>query len=278
MRWSKARSGNGSDSADASTSSTRVAEPPPRLGEHLRALVDAGHLEATAQELRGDEPRPRRDVEDVSAVARQSRDEEAAPARVLSERERGADAVVRRPERREELSGIDRRHGAYCGRHRAERRTGAGRGARDARWRSPAPSCPACSRRRRSRGAASTSARSTAPTGRGAGSGSARTVRSVTSRVGGPRRGLDRRAVRGRRRHRRRRRPRRADRRVSPTCALARRPRASRTPRQPHARCARSSAIRHTSRHRRGSTRSEPRRVASSGSSTPAVHRPSPRR
>jgi hypothetical protein len=39
-------------------------------------------------------------------AAGKARDEEAAPKRLLSERERGADAVVGRPERGEELAGL----------------------------------------------------------------------------------------------------------------------------------------------------------------------------
>ena len=91
------------------------AEPLSRAREHLRALVDARHLEPAPKELGGDESRPRRDVEDLPAVSRQPVSEEAPPARVLPERECRADAVVRRAQRREELSGVDRRHAAYCG-------------------------------------------------------------------------------------------------------------------------------------------------------------------
>ena len=83
----------------------RVAEATVGDRQHLGALIDAGHLESPPQELRRDQPRPGRHIEDVAA-ARQARDEEAAPARVLSQRERGADAVVRRPERGEQLAGV----------------------------------------------------------------------------------------------------------------------------------------------------------------------------
>ena len=86
-----------------------------RSREHLRALIDARYLEPAPKELGGDEPGSRRDVEDGPAVSRQPIREEAPPARVLSERECCADAVVRRAQRREELPGVDRRHAAYCG-------------------------------------------------------------------------------------------------------------------------------------------------------------------
>ena len=167
VRWSNVASANGSDSADASTSSTRVAEPPPRSREHLRALVDPGDAEPAAEELGGDEAR--------------------FPSRRRARGRRRAEGARR---------GIAARAGP--GRTTARRRRGRtrGRAARTAPWRRPtacrllwatwrwptsssAPrtlaaahdrrrrqSSPASSRPSRSRGGASTSARSTAPTGR----------------------------------------------------------------------------------------------------------------
>jgi hypothetical protein len=82
-----------------------VAEATAGDRQHLGAQVDSGHLESPPQELRGDQPRPCRHVQNVAA-AREARDEEAAPERVLSQRERGADAVVGRPERGEQLAGV----------------------------------------------------------------------------------------------------------------------------------------------------------------------------
>ena len=92
-----------------------TSESPPRAREHLRALVDPGDAMPSATELGGDEPCSGRDVEHMSAAGREAGDEEPSPARVLAERERGPDAVVRGPEWREELRGVDRRHAAYCG-------------------------------------------------------------------------------------------------------------------------------------------------------------------
>jgi hypothetical protein len=94
-----------------------AAEAVPRHGEHLRALVEAGHLESAAQELGRDEPGAGRDVEDVPA-GRQARHEEASPEWVLTERECGSDAIVRRSERGEERAGVASPlgHGFYSGR------------------------------------------------------------------------------------------------------------------------------------------------------------------
>jgi hypothetical protein len=91
------------------------AEPLPRSAEHLCALVDSRDAVSPAQELGCDEAGAGRGVEHVAVVARQAGDEELAPERVLPERQDGADAVVGGAERREELPGVDRRHGAYCG-------------------------------------------------------------------------------------------------------------------------------------------------------------------
>ena len=43
------------------------AKPLPGAGEHLGALVDAGHPEPPSHELGGDEPGPGRDVEHMAA-------------------------------------------------------------------------------------------------------------------------------------------------------------------------------------------------------------------
>ena len=103
MRWSKEASGKGIAVADASTSGHAAAEAPPRGGEHVRALVEPGHRVAAGEEQLRDEAGPRRDVEHRAAVVRHARDERPAPARVLAEREHGADAVVVAAERREQL-------------------------------------------------------------------------------------------------------------------------------------------------------------------------------
>jgi hypothetical protein len=91
------------------------AEALARTSEHARALIDPGHLESSLQELGGDETRAGGDVDHVPAIPRQSLDEKPAPAGVLPEGERGAHAIVRRAERREQLLCVDRRHDAYCG-------------------------------------------------------------------------------------------------------------------------------------------------------------------
>ena len=50
-----------------------VAEALARAGEHLRALVEPGDTESAPEQRLGDEPRAGRDVEDVTAVAREAR-------------------------------------------------------------------------------------------------------------------------------------------------------------------------------------------------------------
>ena len=105
VRWSKDSEASGSASADAIDQRDLVAEATVCDRQHLGAQVDSGHPESPPQELRRDQPRPGRHVEHVAA-ARKARDEEAAPERVLSQRERGADAVVGRPERGEQLAGV----------------------------------------------------------------------------------------------------------------------------------------------------------------------------
>ena len=103
------RLGRGLDELDA------IPQPSSRDGEHPWALVEPGDVESTTHELGGDEPRARCDVEDVPAVPRQAGDEEAAPERVLAEREHGADAVVRRSERGEQRTGVHGGHEPYSG-------------------------------------------------------------------------------------------------------------------------------------------------------------------
>jgi hypothetical protein len=77
---------------------------PVACGQHLGALVEADDPAACLpDELDRDGCRPRRHVEHfVAGPGLDPRDEEAAPAWVLAEREQTAPAVVRRPERREE--------------------------------------------------------------------------------------------------------------------------------------------------------------------------------
>lgn len=80
-------------------------DPSAAGGQHLGALVEADDSAAGLPgELDRDGCRSRRHVEHlVAGPGLDPRDEEAAPARVLAEREQTAPAVVRRPERREEL-------------------------------------------------------------------------------------------------------------------------------------------------------------------------------
>ena len=76
------------------------------LREHLGALVDPDdEAVLLAHELARDGGGARCDVEHgVGRPGVDARDEEAAPARILAEREHGAPAVVARAERREEGS------------------------------------------------------------------------------------------------------------------------------------------------------------------------------
>ena len=83
-------------------------------GEHLRALVQPGHVESTPQELGRDESGARGDVQHVPAGWEPGH-EEATPARILAERENRAYAVVRRPQGSEELSGLHGGHDPYSG-------------------------------------------------------------------------------------------------------------------------------------------------------------------
>ena len=136
VRWSNDASGNGSSSADASTSSTR-----PSNRSRARASIPGLWSRPVTRYPRssralGDEPRARRDVEHVPAVGREPGDEEPPPARVLPEREGRAHAVVGRAERREQRPGMAASlghtalswHGGPRGRPRAHR--GGGGGAR----------------------------------------------------------------------------------------------------------------------------------------------------
>ena len=70
---------------------------PRSLGEHVRAAIETDDAApVAARELDRDEARARRDVEhDIVRIGADSIDERVAPARVLSEREQRARAVVR---------------------------------------------------------------------------------------------------------------------------------------------------------------------------------------
>src|SRR5262249_43085531 len=74
--------------------------------EHLGALVEADHRGAfLPDQLCCDQPRSGCDIEDaVAGSGFDTRDEEAAPAGVLPQREQARVAVVGRPERSEKLA------------------------------------------------------------------------------------------------------------------------------------------------------------------------------
>ena len=210
MRWSKEPSRRAAPRPRPRPARRRLVEPAARDGEHLGALVEPGDAEAAAEELGRDEPGPGRDVEHVAAVGAAGADEEAAPEGILAERQHRADAVVRRPERGEQLAGVrpcasDRgrilarwrsRTTSRASRRGGRARAGRGRGRRG-------------SSRRAGPGSASTSAPSTARTASAAGS---RCDEDGARRGAGARarRRLDRGALRGRRGRGLRRRPRRA--------------------------------------------------------------------
>jgi SAM-dependent methyltransferase len=86
-----------------------LGQPPPGFGQHLRALVEPDDRAAfLPKELARDRARSGSDVEHgVCGGCVDARDEEAAPAWILAERESGGIAVVCRPERREERPGGD---------------------------------------------------------------------------------------------------------------------------------------------------------------------------
>ena len=109
-------SGNGSVSAVPSTSSTSAGQPAASLRQHLRALVEPDDRAAfLPEQLARDSAGSGRDVQHgVAGACVDARDEEAAPAWILAERECGGVAVVCRPERGEERPGGD----GPC--HRAE--------------------------------------------------------------------------------------------------------------------------------------------------------------
>src|SRR5204863_3642291 len=87
----------------------RRAELLPRRREHAGAAVDTGDAVSAPQQLARDETGACRDVEDACARRlRQTRDEEAAPARVLSEGEDPPPARIARPQRREDPLGEER--------------------------------------------------------------------------------------------------------------------------------------------------------------------------
>ena len=83
-------------------------------GEHLRALIQPRHVESAPEELGRDESGARGDVQHVPS-GWETRHEEPTPERILAERENGAHAVVRRPQRRKELSGFHGGHDPYSG-------------------------------------------------------------------------------------------------------------------------------------------------------------------
>ena len=117
MTWSKAPSGKRQRGGRGLDERNAVIEALACDGEHVRALVDAGHPEAAAEQLGRDEPGAGCDVEHVAA-ARQAGDEESAPERVLSERESCPDPVVGLAERREQGAGMASPvgHAFYSGR------------------------------------------------------------------------------------------------------------------------------------------------------------------
>ena len=109
---SNSASANGSDSARPSRSSIARGSRATRRArrEHLRALVDADDRSCPrCARARARRRRFRSRRRARARVGRDPRDEERAPARVLAEREEPGVAVVRRPERREELPGIHAR-------------------------------------------------------------------------------------------------------------------------------------------------------------------------
>src|SRR5204863_4856806 len=83
-----------------------VRQPLVRDREHFRALVEADDGAALLpDQLGGDEAGPRGDVEDaVAGPSLDARDEEPAPTGILAERKQARVAVVRGPERSEELA------------------------------------------------------------------------------------------------------------------------------------------------------------------------------
>src|SRR5205085_9864386 len=120
----------------------RCGDAPPRLGQHLRALVEpddgaAGSPDELDRGGRGS----RRDVEDgVSWAGADARDEEPAPARILPEREQGAPAVVGRAERREQPPGVEVPGGQGLGQWVSLRRRLGGADLEDVRARPARPS------------------------------------------------------------------------------------------------------------------------------------------
>ncbi len=86
-----------------------LGQPPPGFGQHLRALVEPDDRAAfLPEELAGDGAGSGGDVQHgVRGGCVDARDQKAAPAWVLPERESGGITVVCRPERREERPGGD---------------------------------------------------------------------------------------------------------------------------------------------------------------------------
>ena len=108
MSASNSPSAKGSASALASTNSIEPWTLAAGFGEHAGALVDADDAAALlANELERDGAGPGRDVEDAAGrPGLDPGDEEATPARVLSEREERSVALVGRAERREDPFGV----------------------------------------------------------------------------------------------------------------------------------------------------------------------------
>ncbi len=102
-------------------------DPATRLLQHLRALVDPDDRAALLpDELERDGARSGGDVEhDVPGARLDPFDEEAAPARVLPEREQPCVPVVGRAERREELASRSRARRCGLGHRNYSRKGGA---------------------------------------------------------------------------------------------------------------------------------------------------------
>ena len=228
MRWSNDASAKGSASADASTSSTRSPKRRRATGEHLGALVEPRHAVAAA---RAAAPRRGRFRSRRRARVPPSRgtrdDEEPAPARVLAERQRRADAVVAsgRAARRAARAWRRRSDIAYPAsslswRGDAARRPRAHRGGRGGAHAPTASELVSARARGRAgrRRCASTSARSRRRTARARWLALDDDGEPVADRARRPGRRRDRGALRDRRGVRRRRRPRRAPRAARRRC------------------------------------------------------------
>ena len=136
MRWSNAAAGNGSASADPSTSSTRPSRRASGASEHLGALVEARDAKAPLVQAGRDEPGARRDVEHPAAVGgqreRRGTGASADPGRTRAPRRPGRTSgrAARRARGRDRL-GLTSRF--YPGTVGLAGRPGADRGRRDGR-------------------------------------------------------------------------------------------------------------------------------------------------